>query len=136
MKNVNKQLKSADFLSEASKFRKILLNKVLAKHVRRSPYSLLLRCQLLAKKMFVVEYHFYEHSIMPIWIQFFVENAHSGKLLTEQAKTDRSFGRFSLAPSDAVDFRLLRHLYFVKVTEQAKMSNLGQTFLSSPLLHT
>ena len=29
-KNVNKQLKSADFLSEMSKFQKILLNKVLA----------------------------------------------------------------------------------------------------------
>ena len=39
-KNVNKQLKSADFLSEMSKFEKILLNKVLAFFIVMSDHTL------------------------------------------------------------------------------------------------
>ena len=39
-KNVNKQLKSADFLSETSKFWKILLNKVLAFLIQMSDHTL------------------------------------------------------------------------------------------------
>ena len=39
-KNINKQLKSADFLSETSKFWKILLNKVLAFLIQMSDHTL------------------------------------------------------------------------------------------------
>ena len=39
-KNVNKQLKSADFLSEMSKFQKILLNKVLASFILMSNHTI------------------------------------------------------------------------------------------------
>ena len=39
-KNVNKQLKSADFLSEMSKFQKILLSKVLAFFILMSDHTL------------------------------------------------------------------------------------------------
>ena len=39
-KNVNKQLKSADFLSETSKFWKILLNKVLTFLIQMSDHTL------------------------------------------------------------------------------------------------
>ena len=44
-KNVNKQLKSADFLSETSKFRKILLNKVLAFLIQMSDHTLVVVVQ-------------------------------------------------------------------------------------------
>ena len=40
LKNVNKQLKSADFLSEMSKFQKILLNKVLASFILMSNHTI------------------------------------------------------------------------------------------------
>ena len=39
-KNVNKQLKSADFLSEMSKFQKNLLNKVLASFILMSNHTI------------------------------------------------------------------------------------------------
>ena len=44
-KNVNKQLKSADFLSETLKFRKILLNKVLAFLIQMSDHTLVVVVQ-------------------------------------------------------------------------------------------
>ena len=44
-KNVNKQLKSADFLSEMSKFQKNLLNKVLAFFILMSEHTLVLVVQ-------------------------------------------------------------------------------------------
>ena len=40
LKNVNKQLKSADFLSEMSKFQKNLLNKVLASFILMSNHTI------------------------------------------------------------------------------------------------
>ena len=45
LKNVNKQLKSADFLSEMSKFQKNLLNKVLAFFILMSEHTLVLVVQ-------------------------------------------------------------------------------------------
>ena len=45
-KNVNKQLKSADFWSEMSKFQKILLNKVLAFLIQMSDHTLVFVVQL------------------------------------------------------------------------------------------
>ena len=44
-KNVNKQLKSADFLSEMSKFQKILLNKVFAFFIPMLDHTLVLAVQ-------------------------------------------------------------------------------------------
>ena len=44
-KNVNKQLKSADFLSEMSKFQKNYLNKVLAFFILMSEHTLVLAVQ-------------------------------------------------------------------------------------------
>ena len=44
-KNVNKQLKSADFLSEMSKFQKNYLNKVLAFFILMSEHTLVLVVQ-------------------------------------------------------------------------------------------
>ena len=44
-KNVNKQLKSADFLSETSKFWKILLNRVLAFLIQMSDHTLVVVVQ-------------------------------------------------------------------------------------------
>jgi len=40
LENVNKQLKSADFLSEMSKFQKILLNKVLVYFIIMSNHTI------------------------------------------------------------------------------------------------
>ena len=44
-KNVNKQLKSADFLSEVSKFQKVLLNKFFAFFILMSEHTLVLVVQ-------------------------------------------------------------------------------------------